>query len=328
MRRALELGATSRSSTSPNPWVGCVLLGPDGTVAGEGATAPPPGPHAEAAALAAAGGRGRGGTAYVTLEPCSHYGRTPPCVDALVAAGIRRVVIGTTDPDPRESGHGIGRLREAGVEVVAGLLAAEVSAQLRPYIVQRTTGRPYVILKLAATLDGRLAAPDGSSKWITGSEARADVQRLRAESDAILVGAGTVRADDPELTVRTEPAPARQPLRVVLGKAPTGARVLPALELSGDLRGALDELGRRGILQLLVEGGAHVAGELHRLGLVDRYVVYLAPALLGGDDGVAMFAGEGSPTMDEAWRGRFVEVRPLGDDLRLDLEPAAGIVPS
>jgi diaminohydroxyphosphoribosylaminopyrimidine deaminase/5-amino-6-(5-phosphoribosylamino)uracil reductase len=327
MRRALDLGASVRSSTSPNPWVGCVVLGVDGAVAGEGATSPPPGPHAEASALAAAGGRARGGTAYVTLEPCSHHGRTPPCADALVASGIRRVVIGLTDPDPRVTGEGIGRLRDAGVEVVIGLLAAEAYAQLRPYVVQRTTGRPFVLLKLGATLDGRLAAPDGSSRWITGGEARADVHRLRAESDAVLVGAGTVRADDPELTARTEPAPARQPLRIVLGRVPAGARVLPALELSGDLRGILDELGRRGILQLMVEGGAGVAADFHRLGLVDRYVVYVAPALLGGDDGVAMFAGEGSPTMAEAWRGRFVEVRRLGDDLRLDLEPAAGIVP-
>ena len=159
------------------------------------------------------------------------------------------------------------------------------------------TLRPYVVLKLAATLDGRIAAPDGTSKWITGGRARADVQRLRAESDAVLVGAGTVRADDPELTARTEPPPFRQPLRVVLGPVPEDARVQPALEMSGDIRGILDELGRKGVLQLLVEGGARVAEEFHRPGAVDRYVVYLTGGFLGGDDGVAMFAGAGAATM-------------------------------
>jgi diaminohydroxyphosphoribosylaminopyrimidine deaminase/5-amino-6-(5-phosphoribosylamino)uracil reductase len=177
------------------------------------------------------------------------------------------------------------------------------------------------VLKLAATLDGRIAAPDGSSRWITGPEARADVHRLRAESDAIAVGAGTIRADDPELTVRLNGEASRQPLRVVLGHAPARARVQPALELTGDIRGILDELGRRDVLQLLVEGGAHVAKEFHRLGLVDRYVVYMAAGLLGGDDGLAMFAGPGAPTMSELWRGSLTEVRRLGNDVRIDVEP-------
>jgi len=322
MRRAIELARGVRAETSPNPWVGCVVVSADGALVGEGATAPPPGAHAEASALVAAGERARGGTAVVTLEPCSHRGRTPPCADSLIEAGIARVVVATADPDPRVSGSGCERLRRAGVEVRLGLLEEEARALLRPYIVHRTTGRPFVVLKLAVTLDGRLAAPDRSSRWITGEAARADVQRLRAESDAVMVGAGTVRSDDPELTARTEPAPTRQPWRVVLGRAPAGARVLPALEISGDLRGVLDELGRRDVLQLLVEGGAHVAGELHRLGLVDRYVIYLAPAMLGGEDGVPMFAGPGAATMANVWRGRFVGVTPLGADLRLDVEPA------
>jgi diaminohydroxyphosphoribosylaminopyrimidine deaminase/5-amino-6-(5-phosphoribosylamino)uracil reductase len=321
MHRALELAGSVRTATSPNPWVGSVLLAADGSLAGEGATAPPGGPHAEASALAAAGERARGGTCYTTLEPCATHGRTPPCAASLVAAGVRRVVVGIVDPDDRVQGRGIAELEAAGVEVTTGVLAAEAEQLLRPYLVHRRSLRPYVVLKLAATLDGRIAAPDGSSRWITGPEARADVHRLRAESDAIAVGAGTIRADDPALTVRLDGPTPRQPLRVVLGHAPPGARVQPAFELTGDPRGILDELGRRDVLQLLVEGGAHVAKEFHRLGLVDRYVVYLAAAILGGDDGVSMFAGPGAPTMSDLWRGTLTGVRRLGDDVRLDVEP-------
>ncbi|HEY4376537.1 MAG TPA: bifunctional diaminohydroxyphosphoribosylaminopyrimidine deaminase/5-amino-6-(5-phosphoribosylamino)uracil reductase RibD [Acidimicrobiales bacterium] len=320
MRRAMELAADVRGTTAPNPWVGCVIESPSG-VRYEGATAPPSGPHAEAAALAAAGADATGGTAWVTLEPCAHHGRTPPCADALIAAGIRRVVVALEDPDPRVAGRGIAALREAGVEVEVGVEADAVRRQLAPYLKQRATGRPYVVLKLAATLDGRIAAPDGSSQWITGGAARADSHQLRAESDAIVVGAGTVRADDPSLTVRD--APGRDPLRVVLGTVAPEARVHPALEFSGPIPDLLDDLGRRGVLQVMVEGGATVAAAFHQAGLVDRYVVYLAPALFGGDDAVPMFAGTGAPTMADVWRGRLVEVAQLGDDVRIDVEPAA-----
>jgi diaminohydroxyphosphoribosylaminopyrimidine deaminase/5-amino-6-(5-phosphoribosylamino)uracil reductase len=322
MARAIELAQGVRTTTSPNPWVGCVIVDGAGEVVGQGATAPPGGPHAEICALALARERARGATVYVTLEPCCHQGRTPPCTDALIRAGVARVVAAVSDPDYRVAGAGFRALEAAGVTVSNGLLAGAVGDQLRPYLVHRSTGRPYVVLKLAATLDGRTAAPDGSSRWITGAEARRDVHRLRAESDAVLIGAGTVRRDDPELTVRDDatPEPRRQPLRVVLGHAPAGARVQPALELGGDLGAVLDELGRRGILQLLVEGGAHVAHAFHRDGLVDRYVWYLAPAFLGGDDGQPVFAGTGAATMADAWRGRLVSVRRLGGDLRLDVE--------
>jgi diaminohydroxyphosphoribosylaminopyrimidine deaminase/5-amino-6-(5-phosphoribosylamino)uracil reductase len=323
MLRAVELGAAVRTSTSPNPWVGCVLVTADGHEV-EGATQTPGGPHAEAAALAQAAATGldtRGATAYVTLEPCCHHGRTPPCTDALVDAGVARVVVGITDPDAQVGGRGIERLRAAGVEVAIGIAADVVTEQLAPYITHRETGRPYVVLKLAASLDGRTAAPDGTSQWITGEAARADAHRLRAESDAVLVGAGTVRADDPALTVRNVAREGRDPLRVVLGKAPPDAKVHPAVELEGDLGEVLDELGRRQVLQLLVEGGATVAGTFHRAGLVDRYVVYLAPVLFGGDDARGLFTGAGASTMTDVWRGRIVGVTQLGDDLRVDLYP-------
>jgi diaminohydroxyphosphoribosylaminopyrimidine deaminase/5-amino-6-(5-phosphoribosylamino)uracil reductase len=332
MGRAIEAAESVRGRTAPNPSVGAVVV-PAGVAPGHsawfvGATAPPGGPHAEVAALAAAGPRARAGTLYVTLEPCAHHGRTPPCTDAIVAAGIRRVVVGVADPDPRVDGAGIAALRAAGVDVETGVGEDEVGGQLAAYLKHRRTGRPLVILKLASTLDGRSAAPDGSSRWITGAVARADVHRLRARSDAVLVGAGTVRADDPALTVRLPPddpwfrAPDQQPLRVVLGASPPGAAVAPALEMSGDLDGVLDELGRRGILQLLVEGGARVAHAFHRSGLVDRYVLYLAPALFGGSDARPLFDGPGAPTIDRLWRGRTLSVTNLGDDLRVELAAA------
>jgi diaminohydroxyphosphoribosylaminopyrimidine deaminase/5-amino-6-(5-phosphoribosylamino)uracil reductase len=321
MGRAMELAATVRSVTTPNPWVGAVLVAEDGeTVIGEGATAPPGGAHAEVTALGQAGVAARGATLYSTLEPCSHHGRTPPCIDAIVEAGVARVVVGVEDPDPQVAGQGLAALAAAGIEVTLGVAAAEVSDQLAPYLKHRTTGQPWVVLKMAASLDARTAAPDGTSRWITGEEARRDVHRLRSRSDAVLVGAGTVRADDPELTVRLDDGVDHaQPLRVVLGRAPEGARVQPALELSGDLGSVLDELGRRGVLQLLVEGGARVAHDFHAAGLVDRYVVYLAPVFFGGDDARPLFSGPGAGTIEDVWKGRLVSVERLGDDLRVEV---------
>jgi diaminohydroxyphosphoribosylaminopyrimidine deaminase / 5-amino-6-(5-phosphoribosylamino)uracil reductase len=316
MEQALVLAASVRATTAPNPWVGCVVESTDGRLF-DGATAPPGGPHAEVVAIERAGEAARGSTLWVTLEPCAHHGRTPPCADAIVAAGVRRVVVAVEDPDHQVSGGGISRLREAGVEVEVGVCADRVREQLAPYLKHRTTGRPWVVLKLAATFDGRTAAPDGSSQWITGEAARTDAHRLRAESDAVLVGAGTIRADDPALTVRH--VPGRDPLRVVLGKAPEDARVHPALELTGEPGAILDTLGSRGVLQALVEGGASVAGEFHRAGLVDRYVLYLAPALFGGDDARSMFSGPGAAAMEDVWRGRILSVDRLGDDLRVEL---------
>ena len=319
MARAITAAAAVRASTSPNPWVGALVQARDGRFS-EGATEPPGGRHAEIVALDALRGHTDGATVWVTLEPCSHHGRTPPCADALIEAGVRRVVVGIEDPDPNVSGRGVARLREAGVEVSAGVCREQVEAQLAPYLKHRRTGRPWVVLKLAATLDGRTAAPDGSSQWITGEMARTDAHRLRAESDAVLVGAGTVRADDPSLTVRH--VEGRDPLRVVLGEAPADAKVHPAIEADGPIDELLDYLGRSGVVQLLVEGGASVAHDFHAAGLVDRYVLYVAPAFFGGDDARGLFAGAGAPSIEGLWRGRILSVDRLGDDLRLEVGAA------
>jgi diaminohydroxyphosphoribosylaminopyrimidine deaminase / 5-amino-6-(5-phosphoribosylamino)uracil reductase len=317
MLRAIANAAAVRTSTSPNPWVGAVVVTDDGSCF-DGATQPPGGAHAEVMAFRAAGAAARGATIFTTLEPCSHLGRTPPCVDAIISSGVRRVVIGVEDPDPKVAGRGIAALRAAGIDVVVGVEADAVRAQLAPYLHHRITGRPFVVLKLAATLDGRIAAADGTSQWITGPEARTDAHRLRAESDAILVGAGTVRDDDPSLTVRH--VGGRDPLRVVLGRAPDGAQVHPCLERSGDLGPILDELGRRDVVQLLVEGGATVAHRFHAEGLVDQYVVYLAPALAGGDDCAPLFRGPGASSITDMWRGKITSVDRLGGDVRIVLD--------
>jgi diaminohydroxyphosphoribosylaminopyrimidine deaminase/5-amino-6-(5-phosphoribosylamino)uracil reductase len=317
MRSAIDAAAAVRRLTPPNPWVGCIIVATDGSIF-QGATGPPGERHAEIAALTAAGESATGATLYTTLEPCAHHGRTPPCADAIVAAGIARVVVGIVDPDANVAGRGIEQLRSAGIEVDVGVGAADVEHQLLAYLTHRRTGRPFVVLKLAASLDGRTAAPDGTSQWITSEPARAVVHELRADSDAICVGAGTVRADDPALTVRH--AIGTDPLRVVLGTAPADARVHPCLEWSGDLGGLLDELGARGVIQLLVEGGATVARSFHSQDLVDRYVMHVAPCLFGGSDGRPMFAGPGAPTMEDLWRGRISSTRLIGDDLEVIVE--------
>jgi diaminohydroxyphosphoribosylaminopyrimidine deaminase/5-amino-6-(5-phosphoribosylamino)uracil reductase len=236
-------------------------------------------------------------------------------------------VIGIEDPDPAVSGSGIASLKAAGIEVLLGVQADKVSAQLAPYLKHRRTGRPWVVLKLASTSDGGTAAPNGSSQWITGSDARRDGHRLRAESNAIMVGASTIRRDDPSLNVRDYVPPVSpllnplDPLRIVLGRAEATAKVQPCREMSGDLGVILDQLGSEGVLQLLVEGGAGVAGEFHRAGLVDRYVIYLAPAFFGGDDANGLFGGAGAWDISNLWRGRFVAVERVGEDLRIELAP-------
>jgi diaminohydroxyphosphoribosylaminopyrimidine deaminase/5-amino-6-(5-phosphoribosylamino)uracil reductase len=321
MSEAIDIAATARLVAPPNPWVGCVVVCVDGRVF-RGATEAPGQRHAERVALdlaAAAGADTTGATVYTTLEPCSHHGRTPPCTDALIAANVGTVVSALADPDPRVAGSGLDRLRAAGITVVEGTGVEAAAEQLAPYLHHRRTGRPLVLLKLAATLDGRTAAADGTSQWITGPAARASVHRRRAESGAVVVGAGTVRTDDPTLTVRHVEGP--DPLRVVLGTAPPDAKVHPCLEWQGPLDELLDHLGGLGVLQVLVEGGAAVAASFHRERLVDRYLFHLAPALMGGDDGTAMLRCLGASTMSDVWRGRIVAVRMLGSDLEIELVP-------
>ena len=320
MMMAVRAASDVRRRTSPNPWVGCVVRCVDGRTF-VGATEPPGGRHAEIVALDAARAAGadvRGATVFTTLEPCSHHGRTGPCANALIEAGVTRVVTAIEDPDTNVAGRGHTMLRDAGVVVDVGCLAHEVGEQLLPYLHHRRTGRPFVVLKMATTIDGRTAAADGTSRWITGDTARAAVHALRADSDAIVVGAGTVRADDPELTTRLVDGPS--PRRIVLGRAPANARVHPCTEWTDSLDALLDRLGTDGVLQLMVEGGATVASSFHEAGLVNRYVVHVAPAFLG-DRGRPMFTGSSASTMDDIRRGRLVSTRVLGDDIEIVIDP-------
>ncbi|MFM8867702.1 MAG: bifunctional diaminohydroxyphosphoribosylaminopyrimidine deaminase/5-amino-6-(5-phosphoribosylamino)uracil reductase RibD [Ilumatobacteraceae bacterium] len=318
MQMAIDCAASARLVSRPNPWVGAVVVTADGSHF-TGATRSPGNAHAEIVAMDHAGDRTVGATLYSTLEPCSHHGRTPPCAEAIVARGIARVVVGLRDPDHRVSGSGIAALERAGIDVEVGVLANEVQHQLAPYLHHRSTGKPWVVAKMAMTIDGRIAARDGSSRWITGDVARQRVHQLRAESDAILVGAGTVRADDPELTTRHVDGPS--PRRVVLGSAPRDAKVHPCLEWTDSLPNLLDTLGGEGVLQLLVEGGPRVLRSFHDERLVDQYVFHLAPTIAGGGDAPGPFAGEAIATIADLWRGRFVSVRPLGNDLEVIIEP-------
>lgn len=318
MRRAMGAALQARLVARPNPWVGAVVVARDGSTY-EGCTAAPGGPHAEISALHRAGDAARGATLYSTLEPCSHSGRTGPCTQAIIDAGIARVVVGVVDPDPKVAGRGIEQLRTAGIAVDVGACASLVHTQLAAYLHHRTTGRPWVVLKMASTLDGRTAAADGSSRWITGDVARQRVHELRAESDAVLVGAGTVRTDDPALTVRDAQGPS--PRRIVLGSAPANAQVHPCTEWSGDIEALLDSLGKDDVLQLLVEGGAQVAADFHRRGLVNRYVFHLAPAIAGGDDAPGVFGGAAAANIADMWRGRIVSLQQLGNDVEVVVEP-------
>ncbi len=337
MRRAVDLAARGRGRTSPNPVVGCVVLAADGTEAGAGWHQRAGGPHAEVVALEAAGPLARGGTAVVTLEPCAHAGRTGPCTEALLAAGIARVVVGVLDPWPEAAG-GLARLRAAGVTVdqVDGPALAAAEDVNRPWLTAVRRGRPYLTWKLAGTLDGRVAAADGSSRWITGAAARADVHLLRAECDAILVGAGTVLLDDPSLTVRPGDGtvPAQQPLRVVAdthGRTPAGARVRDGAAETWvatgadvgtgpdgrlDLDALLAALFERDRRHVLLEGGPLLAGAAVAAGLVDRVVAYVAPALLGA--GPAALGPAGVHTITAAHRLELVDVRRIGADVRIE----------
>ncbi|MFC6088583.1 bifunctional diaminohydroxyphosphoribosylaminopyrimidine deaminase/5-amino-6-(5-phosphoribosylamino)uracil reductase RibD [Saccharothrix lopnurensis] len=325
MARAIAASERVRGTTSPNPPVGCVVLDAAGEPVGEGATRPPGQAHAEVVALARAGDRARGGTAVVTLEPCNHHGRTPPCVDALLAAGVARVVHAAADPNPR-AGGGAEALRAAGVAVESGLLAEEVArGPLRAWLHFARTGRPHVTWKYAATLDGRVAAADGTSRWISSESSRAEVHDLRARVDAIVVGAGTVRVDDPGLTARG-PGATRQPLRVVVGTGdlPPGARVLDDAAETAHLRtrdpdAVLAELARRGVVDVLLEGGPTLAGAFTAARRVDRVLAYLAPKFLG--DGAPALRDAGVSTITDAVGLVVEQVSMCGPDVRISAVP-------
>ena len=358
MVRALELARHGLYSTPPNPAVGCVLVR-WGQVVGEGFHQKAGEPHAEIMALQEAGVASRGATAYVTLEPCSHQGRTPPCADALIAAGVRRVVVAMRDPNPRVDGSGLARLEAAGIKTAHGLLAGEAAEINRGFVRRMVTGRPWVTLKLGASLDGRTALADGTSKWITGERARDDVQRLRARSSAIVTGSGTVVADDPMLTVRDPELDTRgrRPLRVVLDSSlvtPPTAQVLSfagstlvltrdaqspladPLRESGarveavrqapeglDLDAVLERLGELECNEVLVEAGPTLAGDFVRRGLVDEIVVYMAPVVLG-DLARGLFNLPPLARMCDRCEFEWREVARIGDDLRLTLRPRRG----
>ena len=362
MARALALAARGIvADTQPNPRVGCVLVR-DGAVVGEGYHARAGEAHAEVEALRAAGGLARGATAFVTLEPCSHHGRTPPCTDALLAAGVAEVVAPFDDPNPRVAGGGFAALERGGVKVRRGLLATDAARMNAGFIKRMRTGKPFVRVKLGMSLDGRTALSSGESpsgtKWITGPEARADVQRLRAQSGAIITGIGTVLADDPQLNVRDAAgvAAAHQPLRVVLDpslklaadarllaqpgrtlvftaatdahhaseltEAHAEVRALPATGGRLALDAVLDELGRREVNEVMVEAGATLSGAFLAAGLVDELVIYMAPLLLG-DAARGAFALPALTRIDAAPRLEIVEVRAVGRDWRITARPAS-----
>jgi len=358
MRRALELAGDGRYGASPNPLVGAIVLDRDGNVAGEGAHRRCGGPHAEVEALAAAGERARGGTVVVTLEPCAHHGRTPPCVDALVAAGVGRVVTGSRDPNPQVDGRGVTALRAAGIEVVEGVEAEACQALNRRYVHWVRSGRPFVAAKVAMTIDGKIAARGGRARWITSPEARREGHALREEYDAVLVGIGTVLADDPRLLRHLGLNPEPGVRRVVLDstlRTPPDATLLGeraqdvvifcrhaeaarrrALERSGatvvevgddghgrcDLGEALRWLGGRQVSSLLVEGGGEVHWAFFHEGLVQRLYAFVAPLVLGGREAVPAVGGAGFATPQAGVRLTFTEVRQVGGDLAVVAEVA------
>jgi diaminohydroxyphosphoribosylaminopyrimidine deaminase/5-amino-6-(5-phosphoribosylamino)uracil reductase len=329
MTRARELATGVLGTTSPNPAVGAVILAADGTPVGEGATAPPGGPHAELAGLAQAGDRARGGTAVVTLEPCAHTGRTGPCADALIAAGIARVVVAV--PEPTElAGGGADRLRAAGIDVELGVAQEEAEdGALAAWLTGVREQRPHVVWKVAATMDGRVAAADGTSRWVTGEQARAAGHRLRATCDAVVVGSGTALIDDPQLTVRDAEGrtSGRRPLRVVVdrrGRLPETARVLddaaPTLVSRAATPAALlAELFDRDVRRVLLEGGPTLAADFLRARVVDEVVVHLAPTLLGA--GPSLVGDLGISTMADALSLRIVDLIPMGGDVQIRLRP-------
>lgn len=355
MKRALALADQARVTSPPNPWVGCVIIN-QGKIVGEGFTQPPGGAHAEVMALQKAKGQTKDATVYVTLEPCCHFGRTPPCVNTLIASGVSQVVIGIEDPDQNVQGKGISLLKEAGIEVLVGVLEKEISESLAPYIHHRKTDLSYCVLKVTTSIDGRIAAEDGTSQWISSEEARADCHQIRAESQAILVGAGTACVDLPALTVRdVKQQPPTPPLRVVLdGKGRVQAKgslfdtsVAPTLILTSencppsiidswkkcgveveiiraaenglgvDLIDVLTTLGKRGILQVMVEGGGKVIGSFLEARIINQLSVYIGGRILG-NRGIPLFSMDSIKTLRESPQLILVGTKTFGNTVRLD----------
>jgi len=350
MKLALELAEKARGCTSPNPLVGCVIVSPEGEIVGRGYHHKAGQPHAEINAMADAGDKVKGATAYVTLEPCSHYGRTGPCCEALIKAGIKKVVAAADDPNPKVAGRGFARLREAGVEVVRGVLAKEAYRQNEVFMHWMTTGRPFVVMKYAMTLDGKIATASGDSQWISNEKSRTYAHYLRSIYDAILVGKNTVLNDDPSLTVRL--VEGKNPLRIVLdskcqlpldrkvfrdGAADTlvvtgpkadkekaaalaklpRVKVLTVPETDGhlDLGTLLDTLGNQEITSVLVEGGSKVHGAFLDQKLVDRVYAFVAPCLIGGRDNLTAVGGEGAEAMDKRVTLSEVQIKTFDSDV-------------
>lgn len=356
MRVALGLAIRGRGATLPNPSVGCVLYRPDlgagGRIVGRGWTQTGGRPHAETEALRRAGDLARGATAYVTLEPCAHHGQTPPCANALIDAGVRKVVIAVADPDPRVNGGGTRLLIDAGIQVLTGICADQGASLLAGYLKRLEDGRPLVTVKAATSLDGKIALHDGQSKWITGPLARARGHLLRAQHDGIMVGVGTVVADDPELTCRLPGLEGRSPIRIIADsrlRTPLTAKLIAGAQLTPtwvvtlesaaaerkrafsdlgveviqvgtdangnpDTRGALKILGEKGLQSLLVEGGGRLVASLLLAGMVDRLSWFRASKIIGGD-GIPVAAALGISDMDRAPRFNRVDVEPLGNDV-------------
>ncbi len=362
MRHALRLARRGMGKTSPNPAVGCVIV-KDGAIVGEGWHKKAGTPHAEVHALAQAGTRACGADVYVTLEPCSHHGRTPPCAEALIEAGVASVQIGMRDPNPLVSGRGMEMLRSAGIPVRCGILEIECSRINEPFIKHVTSGMPFVVLKSAMTLDGKTATSTGESKWITNDKSRRYVHKLRSMLDAVMVGVGTVLADNPRLTCRLA-GRNRNPVRIIVDsrlrtpldsnllsrdlpgttiiatieKNPSlisryeerGAQVMVCSEREGRvaLEDMLQRLGSLGIQSLLLEGGSSLASSALHAGLIDKFLLFYAPKFLGGEDGFGLFAGKGVDRMECAVKLKNITARHFGDDIMLEAYPEKPCLPA
>ena len=358
MQLALDLAASAKGKTNPNPLVGAVIV-KDGSIVGTGLHRKAGEPHAEVHAFRMAGEHAKDATLYVTLEPCSHFGKTPPCANLVKESGVKRVIVAMQDPNPSVAGRGIQLLRDAGIDVEVGILEAQARRLNERFIHNMLTSRPFVISKFAMTLDGKIATYSGHSRWITGEEARRNVHELRDEVDAILVGVGTVLKDNPALTTRLQERTGKNPIRIVLDRelrTPLDAQIVqtdeaktiivtaegqqqrasafenlgvellyvPVMDHKLDLHVMLDELYKRGITDLLVEGGGEVNASFLRHGLIQKFLVYVAPKMLGGRNSITPFKGDDVETIDAALLLQFAEVDKIGEDLRITAYPKEG----